>query len=745
MLASMEIAEQNETKRNETEQNGHCATLPFHIVRSLVQRHGIVLNDIGNVIWMHNVCNIFALYICLDNSVYVEALKHGKEPISYVRVMFLGEGESGKSSVLDGLMKKKFTENKDSTMLAETRDISYQFIEAEKGQWSEMDEKATITELAKKVVKSEDCSSNDEQWPQAEEEFGNDADTVSQNEAELVPELAEKASDAHKQFCEVVSSKAKQLEEHMSSSKSDVLHVWDCGGQPVFLDILSAFITARTIFLLLFDASKNLFCNKVRETGVRVGGSLIPGRKLTISRIQLMIQWMQLIYASLVLKSEDQQDYPYPRILMIGSRGDKLEASKQNEIQEILEAEYEEEAFSNIIVSEPLIIDNTTAGKDEEDSGYGKIREEVHQFATQLTVETPHAWIVFRKVLKDTVAGRKGNAKYMLSFNEVITIANKCNISNESVGGMLEFYHELGVFLHYAKIDLLKDRVFIEPQWLFQQLCKLLMPKCYGSKLQIPISHTKNLKKFGILQLTHRIDRIISNACGLSPKELVTLLEHFDLAQKVKECPEALQHIIGDRYFIPCMLEMCPISNAESTVKNATQQVAAPLHIVFKMGYVPPGFFIRLIAQMTTKFEPMFDSGVYRDRIMFRLSPNNTVTLSEPSSLRSIQVDFVKFAQHKLPKHVLTKECLSFRDVLYDMSVKVLCWLPQIKPVFAISCMKDEHFIDLKMKMVDGCVSSEKHQESLMLCDKCPEVLEMKPEHKYWLPPQVCFNYRTCT
>ena len=71
--------------------------------------------------------------ISLDNSVYVEALKDGREPISYVRVMFLGEGESGKSSVLDGLMKKQFTENKDSTMLAETRDISYQFIEAEMG------------------------------------------------------------------------------------------------------------------------------------------------------------------------------------------------------------------------------------------------------------------------------------------------------------------------------------------------------------------------------------------------------------------------------------------------------------------------------------------------------------------------------------------------------------------------------------------------------------------------------------
>ena len=186
---------------------------------------------------------------------------------------------------------------------------------------------------------------------------------------------------------------------------------------------------------------------------------------------------------------------------------------------------------------------------------------------------------------------------------------------------------------------------------------------------------------------------------------------------------------------------MCPNAATESTAKNtATQQVAATLHIVFEMGYVPPGFFVRLIAQMTTKFALMFDSGVYRDRIMFKLSPNNTVTLSEPSSLHSIQVDFVKFTQDK---HALAKECLSFHDELYYMCLKVLCWMPQIKPLFAFSCVTNEHFIDLEMKLhLDGLVSSEKHQEPLMRCEKCQGELEMKPEHKYWLPPQVYFDHR---
>ena len=674
-------------------------------------------------------------FIFLDNPAYIEALKHGKEPISYVRVMFLGEGGSGKSSVLDGLMKKKFIENKDSTMLAETRNISYLFVDAGKGDWNEMDEKAEVTELAKKVTKGGE-SSEQQQWPQAEEEFGEETEIAAT--PELVPELAEKVSVVHKRRCRVVYSRAEQLEEHISSSESrDVLNVWDCGGQPVFLDILSAFITARTMFLLLFDASTNLLCKKVREMCVRLRGLKIPRRKISISPIQLMVQWMQLIYASLVCTSG--QSSPFPRIMVIGSRGDKIDGSKQKEIVECLQQKYTNEAFSQIILPGPLIIDNTTAGKEEEDPGYGEIREAVHWFATDLTVETPNSWILFRTVLKDTVAGREGSGKYMLSFNEVVTIAKSCNISNQSVNGLLEFYHELGVFLHYAKIDLLKETVFTDPQWLFQQFCKLLMPECFESQLQqIPVSYTTNLRKYGILQLTKDVDRTISKVCGLSPECLVTLLEHFNLAKKVTQCPDIFQHTKGDMYFIPCMLEMHPRSDLDPMDQSTTtRQAAATLHIVFKMGFVPPGFFVRLAARMTTKFEPLFDSGVYRDSVTFGYRDYDTATISEPSSLLSIRVDFVEVVKRKSSKDVFADSCLAFRNELYDMCINVLCWLPQIELFFAFLCKRDKHFIDLKMKKLDGHVSSGKQQESPMYCKKCLEELEMKPEHKYWLSTEV--------
>jgi len=50
---------------------------------------------------------------------------------------------------------------------------------------------------------------------------------------------------------------AKPSLESPATPQSEVLmHVWDCGGQPVFLDVLPAFLTSRTTFLLFLMRAK---------------------------------------------------------------------------------------------------------------------------------------------------------------------------------------------------------------------------------------------------------------------------------------------------------------------------------------------------------------------------------------------------------------------------------------------------------------------------------------------------------
>ena len=72
------------------------------------------------------------------------------------------------------------------------------------------------------------------------------------------------------------------------------------------------------------------------------GGITTPLETLDISRQDLMIQWMSCINASLSNKAETfhkaqhSQDEatvpPFPRIVIIGTHGDKVDAQKKNDI-----------------------------------------------------------------------------------------------------------------------------------------------------------------------------------------------------------------------------------------------------------------------------------------------------------------------------------------------------------------------------------------------------------------------------
>ena len=63
-------------------------------------------------------------------SSYIEALKEGAVPAAYVRLMFLGAGGSGKSSLLEGLMNIPL-QQAESIALADTRTVSYKWIAAD--------------------------------------------------------------------------------------------------------------------------------------------------------------------------------------------------------------------------------------------------------------------------------------------------------------------------------------------------------------------------------------------------------------------------------------------------------------------------------------------------------------------------------------------------------------------------------------------------------------------------------------
>ena len=702
-------------------------------------------------------------------------------PVAYTRVMFLGPGGSGKSSLLDGLMDQPLR-LAESTALADILNITYHWVEAAdaaEDAWrlrageDDVQELASLCHFATKdkierpqgaaagviaPVHTASASFSDQ--------VAKKAAHIQQDVTESVVEKAWRMQQEQQKQQQKLQQRQKPLklflqpqqQEPPSTGPDVLMRIWDCGGQPVFLDILSAFLTSRTMFLLLFDASQPLN-NKCLESW-RHKGQTYHGKEHNVTFLQLMVQWMRLIHASLVAKNEmgpaakktthseatqseatTDRRQPIslplcPRIMIVGTHGDSVSSKEAQRVLKEIESSCNERAFQDLVIDK-LIIDNTTAGRGrKEDPGYRRIRKKTYEFTDSLTAPTPIAWVSFRTVIQKAAADNP-----ILSYEQVTTIAKTCGIDKSKVPSVLHFYHQLGVYLHYKKIKSLSSTIIAEPQWLIKQLCKLLMPEWYHPRSENLATLWQWLDGKGVL--LEPLYQDLWGDCGLTggAQALVDLLEHFDLAKKIdnSSVPREMQRYEGCKYFVPCMLKArLQEGSYQETDQKMTGQPqelireAATLHLTFNTGYIPPGFFVRLAVQMSKseKCTPIFEKGVYRDSITFRYGEVDRVTITESKSLVSVHVDFIRVVKRDHSISRFADLCVSFRRELYATCKEVLCWLPSIQLDFAFRCTcsvgAKEHFA-----IIDDSMS----RDSKLFCLQ-DRAYELDQKHKYWLPAE---------
>ncbi|CAI8016310.1 hypothetical protein GBAR_LOCUS10012 [Geodia barretti] len=497
--------------------------------------------------------------------------------------MFLGAGGSGKSSLLDSLMNVPLR-MAETTAVADTRTVSFQWIKAADSceeAWKEHTSSDEATSLAahshslalKKRRGEEEAGSYIDKWPLAAVVFSlglaagavayikhqGSGKQVSREHREKVSAIASTA------YNEIIKEAMQHSEQQQGKHNPDVvMHIWDCGGQPVFLDILAAFLTPRTMFLLLFDASSNL--EEMYQEKWHHNGKPIMGREQNITHLQLLIQWLQLIHSSLIEKKEhlplqaslSSSKIPkFPRAMLVGSRKDQITPEEEEGVKSQLQSAFDYASFSEIIVDK-LLVDNTKAGKGkEEDPGYKRIRENINEFAKSLVVDTPLAWVTFRQVLQ-----KVAEDKPILLYSDVVFIAKQCKIPTEVVPSVLQFYHQLGALLHYANVPSLAGTIIVEPQWLINQLRLLLMPDWFGHRPQHLKRFWKWFEERGVV--VEGLYQEIWKDCGLEggPQALVDVLLHFDLATEINECPYDMMSSRGRKYFMPCVLKVKPKSES---------------------------------------------------------------------------------------------------------------------------------------------------------------------------------------
>ena len=507
------------------------------------------------------------------------------------------------------------------------------------------------------------------------------------------------------------------------------------------------------MFILVFNASIGLEA-PFRVIGFDDGQQKDQGMSV-ITTLTLFHKWMAMIHTRFGKKGSLPL---YPRIILVGTHADQIASSTPRHIRKkrkerlcakmlkIFKESIKGKEYGDMILDSLILVNNTTAGTGSKaDRGFMKIQKLVYEFVHhKLTIETPVSWIHFRKVLKLHTKKLKG----VISLDEAFSIAAECHIPRYEVTSALLFYHELGVFLFYPEVKGLESVVFLEPQWLVDQFGNLFASWKRKSELS---DMWDTLTQYGIL-IEPLYEDILSSVDehNLTPGSLIEILEHFLLAAPIVTNDLHTRSGIVKEYFVPHMLQhhlsqlpltttsnvgkrkvsLRPSKSCDVKMQSFSLKNAAPVHLTFRSGYVPPGYFVRLASSLASKqgvmvlFHP-----IYCDQIAMDIGVDR-VTITE--HIDTIELQYSRQVASNEP---FRETCQRLLLLLEGCFSEVKQWLQGTRIQLEFSCLecgREAHDSDILSRANFCPFTIESNIDQHLRCQKGHKSL---PTHaqQYWL------------
>ena len=665
--------------------------------------------------------------------------------MAYARVMLVGPGGVGKSSLLRGLMNLPLLQAANSTQLADLitvkpqqEPITQQLMTRTTDKtmpWIKVTEDDEINEIVglillvanveKRVTKSSRF-----------QKFLERAAAYATNRIYELDEFRQQISRIKNDVVRKVFSRAiekAKINPHAQAPETEIItNVWDCAGQLVYLDILSAFLTPKTIFMLLYDARKNLDDRCIILSHHH--GQVIDDQEQNMSYLEMLFQWMASIH--ITLADNTSGTIPeYPQIITVGTHGDDPHVeAHEDKIIKTLSKKCEGKAFTHLIKNK-YVVDNSLAGKgNKEDPAFKELRKDVYQFTSQpsVTIATPVAWVLFRKVVQKAAL-----TKPILSCEEALEIAISCSIPPESFNSVLKFYHDVAIFLYFDHIPSLKDYVIASPQWLIKQLAKVLALEGF-EEYHYPALWNL-LREKGILM--EPLYTQVWKESGLSDEAIIDLLEKCGLAAPV-DTQNEVHSYPGKEYFVPSALPLCSDTKSRVPTQKGVKEACA-LHLLFNTRYVPPGYLIRLVTALSKNKQCRisFLHGMFRNQFMLHFAGDelnyiDKITISQ--HITSVHVNVSRSGQRRPPIPPFSTTCREIMKIILKCSSEIEQWLPSIKVRTALACTKcssNDHFVE-----IDPDTTTTLSQ---LRCQG-NKVCTFNPSQQHWLQIQPKHEVKQC-
>ena len=531
------------------------------------------------------------------NLAYSFALKFGMDFSQELQVLMVGAENTGKTCLIASFLGEKFIEQQKPTEGADTKVCKIYCENWSRISFSDIKmhlRKQFIQQLNKSALKAMPNTSDQK------------LDSVPSNSSG-------KGSLAEVNLANLPQPNPTDVQEassYTSTNDSDRLYrlnavVWDFGGQVIFHNTHSIFISESGVPVITFNASVKLIDHIVVRKGATV-----PAECCTI--IESIHYWLQVVDSMCSIKGSDDDHSPLlPTALLAGTHIDMLhpdikEARKiaKRIILPVLEKELLEKPYARHLAG---MRNGIKAALEEfcffvsnkyRDGEIDRLKKVTISVASCFRKKQP---IFFLNIEQSLLVSEK----QVISKSTLADIVAKCSFSmsedSPEFKGLLHYLHSKRTILHFSEKESLKDLIILSPRWLAKLFSYVITAHSYitGTKQD---NAWKQLKEYGILHenlLVHMLEKFHTDnptAVRITKQQVIDILLCFHLVARINRkawftetgYPSIPQS--GDTFIVPSLV---PRDKRKAIPCTEKERI---VYFKFDTGFIPTSVLNQLIA-----------------------------------------------------------------------------------------------------------------------------------------------------
>ena len=512
----------------------------------------------------------------------------------------------------------------------------------------------------------------------------------------------------------------------------DLMDVKDSAGQPMFHEVLPAFVTNTMFGVLVVKLNESLDSRPLVE--YYINGSCI-GKPFhsPFTHLETFHHCLR------VLRSTCKPD-TCPKIIFVGTHKD-LEHKYQHEdrkeknrkLQKIVPPEMKDHIIYN---GESLLfaIDAKAPGNDDR-----KMMGDLRLLMIKELQKLPKVKIPLRYFSLENAFQRlaKYQRKAILSIDECLKEATAYHFTRESLNDVLQYLHNLKLIMYYK--DILPDVVFINAQVLLDKITELVVYSIeLRAKAAVADEHVE-------LQANSNSQIMVGGSlekfktCGIVTNEVLSqftsgyvpgLFEEKHLILLFKKLL-IIAEIGKGKYLMPCLLESEKVKILSSSAIPA---------FLFYFGKNGPklGVYCFLLASLITdaKWELLMEDNspvqLSRNRVRFAVPGNNPgcITITDSfSTFFHVSIEFPEDIAKEKALEVCKEVCPSIREEIFASIRKASSKLNYNNsvPEAAFLCSKHDESTSPHPAVISrtGLLTCTTHPRSIFC--------ELTDKYKIWL------------